>query len=120
MSNLEPHQITDECASVHCFFHDVDEDPTGAHIVRFECGHVYRTAGQLRRDFRREYWRATGRWSKPLGEAGFGPSLPRRLWQLLTVRAEGITLLAGPPTFTTNGQNVMMADHRVGRTQARR
>jgi hypothetical protein len=88
--NLEPHQITDDCADAHCFFHDVDEDPIGAHIVCFECGHVYRTAGQLRRDYRRGYWDTTGRGAKLFGEKGFGPSLAARLWRMLTVRAKDI------------------------------
>lgn len=79
---LEPHEPTENCMSVHCHIHHVDEPDEGAYIFCFECGHVYRTARDLRRAYRREYRRTTVRWGKE--------PLWRRVWTLMTVRAKRI------------------------------
>lgn len=51
------HEPTDACnrlrGSVHCWIHNVDEPYKGAYRVCFECKHVYRTARELRRDYRK-------------------------------------------------------------------
>lgn len=84
------HEVTEDCVDTHCFWHEIDEPVEGSYIQCFECGHVYRTAGQLRRAYRREYWETTGKWSKPFGEPGFWPPLPARLWRLLTIKVKEI------------------------------
>ena len=45
----QPHEPTDECWGIHCSWHNLDEAPDGAYRVCAECGHVYRTAEDLRR-----------------------------------------------------------------------
>ena len=49
------HVPTSECVDLHCFWHDVDEMPQPrGHRRCFECKHLFRTAGELRRTFRRK------------------------------------------------------------------
>lgn len=43
-----PHEITRECAPMHCHWHEVDEPEEGAYGVCQECGHVYQTEQDLR------------------------------------------------------------------------
>lgn len=47
MNTTTEHEPTDRCAGQHCYSHHIDEPATGAYIVCFECGHVYRTAFEL-------------------------------------------------------------------------
>lgn len=80
ISTTEQHEPTDACNNDHCYTHHVDEPGTG-YIVCPECWHVYQTARELRREYRRNRpgieWREW-RW------------LPAYLWRLLTVRASKI------------------------------
>lgn len=46
------HEATDACIADHCHWHDVDE-PGSGYILCGECGHLYRTARELRRAYRR-------------------------------------------------------------------
>lgn len=72
------HEPTDACLGVHCHWHNVDEPGTG-YIICGECGHLYRTARDLRRAWRREVLRP-----------GFHVPLWRRLWRAATIRARKI------------------------------
>jgi hypothetical protein len=48
------HEPQDACNGQHCWSHDVDEpiqDGEKVYISCFECGHVYRTKGELRRRY---------------------------------------------------------------------
>jgi hypothetical protein len=45
------HEPSDACVG-HCYCHNVDEPGTG-YIRCLECGHLYRTARDLRRAYRR-------------------------------------------------------------------
>lgn len=74
------HEPTEECLSVHCYSHMVDEEGS-AYIGCYECGHLYRTAGALRRAYRREVLRLPGH----------GIPFWWRLWRALTIRASQIT-----------------------------
>jgi hypothetical protein len=40
------HEVTQACAGIHCWIHDVDEPGTGYRAC-FECGHLYRTEQEL-------------------------------------------------------------------------
>lgn len=72
--------------SALCLVHGVTEPDEGAWLVCFECGHVYRTPRDLRRDYRREYWRVASM-------EGAYPAIPLRwrLWRAATVRASRVT-----------------------------
>lgn len=74
------HEPTDACADVHCYSCHLDESGAG-YIVCLECGHIYRTARDLRRAYRREVLR----------RPGFGAPRWWRIWRALTVRASRIT-----------------------------
>lgn len=76
------HEPSNACATIHCHSHHVDE-PGPGHIICGECGHVYRTAGELRRAYRREVVRG-------LRFAGPGDPWLRRLVKALAVRARDI------------------------------
>lgn len=79
------HDPTAECFGRHCHIHNVDEPDDRAYQVCLECGHVYRTAGALRRDYRREYWRVAS-------DDQFGREpLWRRLRRVATVRASRVS-----------------------------
>lgn len=80
-----PHDATRECLGIHCHIHNVDESDNGAFQVCLECGHVYQTAGALRRDYRRAYWRVArdDRFDRT--------PLWRRLWRVATVRASQVS-----------------------------
>lgn len=71
------HEPTEDCWLFHCWFHGVDE----AVGIRFkhciECGHTYKTAGALRRAWRREM-------PADVATAGL------RFWAKLTVRVKNI------------------------------
>ena len=75
----DQHEPSDVCISVHCHWHNVDEPGTG-YIGCGECGHLYRTACELRRAYRREVLRPS-----------FGVPLRWRLWRVLTIRASRIS-----------------------------
>lgn len=47
------HEPSDKCAGIHCHWHNVDE-PGPGYLGCFECGHLYRTAGDLRRRYRQQ------------------------------------------------------------------
>ncbi|MBX6386537.1 MAG: hypothetical protein IRZ07_26775 [Microbispora sp.] len=51
--NTSQHAPTDACHGVHCYAHHVDEPDAGAYRVCLECGHAYRTPGELRSAYRR-------------------------------------------------------------------
>lgn len=57
---LTPHEPTEACLHVHCHSHHVDEPSYPAYIACAECGHVYRSAAELRRAYRR-LWDPLGR-----------------------------------------------------------
>ena len=48
---INPHEPGPECGDTHCWSHGVDESDAGAWRVCFECGHVYRTPEELRREW---------------------------------------------------------------------
>lgn len=73
------HEPTDACLPDHCHWHNVDE-PGDGYILCPECGHLYRTARELRRAYRRQVLRP-----------GFSVPLLWRLWRALTIRASRIT-----------------------------
>lgn len=75
------HDPTAECFGRHCHIHNVDEPDNGAYQVCLECGHVYRTAGSLRRAFRRESWRV----------ARDDPFSRESVWRVVMVRASRIS-----------------------------
>lgn len=90
------HEPTPDCSDVHCYSCDEDEDGP-AYIICAQCGHLYRTAGELRRAYRRQFYRMA---RKP-PEFSFtqeesraidpGPiPLRRVLWELATIRAKHI------------------------------
>ena len=43
-----PHEPSAACVGTHCYWHNLDEPGDGAYRVCGECGHVYRTAEDLR------------------------------------------------------------------------
>lgn len=79
------HEPTFECNDVHCYSCNEDEDGY-AYIICRECGHRYRSAGELRRVYRRQFLR-TSRQSwfdmKP-------PPRWRVWWIAVTIRARNI------------------------------
>jgi hypothetical protein len=83
--NTEPHEVTDACFTFHCHWCNVDE-PGNGYILCGECGHLYRTKGELRRAYRRAILsldRRTFLGIKPM---------PRWKiwWKVLTIRAKNI------------------------------
>jgi hypothetical protein len=74
------HEPTDACQADHCWWHNVDEPGTG-YITCPECGHLYRTARELRRAYRRQL-RNGRRWGIPRW---------RILLRALTIRAKKIS-----------------------------
>lgn len=60
---LTPHEPTEACLPMHCHSHHVDEPDEPSYLICLECGHVYRTAGELRAAYRRIWSQIT-----------FGPS----------------------------------------------
>lgn len=75
----EQHEPSFLCVDYHCYSHGVDE-PGEGYIGCYECGHLYRTARDLRRAYRRQVMRG------PM----FGMSKWRCRWRALTVRASKI------------------------------
>lgn len=76
---LTQHEPTDACLGIHCHWHGVDEPGTG-YIGCPECGHLYRTAGELRRAYRRQV----------LSMPRYDVPRWRIRWAALTVRASRI------------------------------
>lgn len=74
------HEVTEACYPIHCHEHQVDE-PGPGFLGCGECGHLYRTRGELRRAYRREFWRVSRTFHDPLW---------RRAWRVLTVREKHI------------------------------
>jgi hypothetical protein len=95
----QPHEVTADCAHLHCYSHDVDELRIGQpYIVCGECFHVYATAGALRRAYRRvmfeiAHGEITNRYSAFAGEALRArlSVAARVLWQAATVRASKVS-----------------------------
>jgi hypothetical protein len=88
--NREIHDVTKECVASHCHIHHVDEPGVNAYRVCFECGHVYQTASDLRRAYRkaiRDMKPKPGKWISD--EWGWGWLA---FWRrFLTVQARNIT-----------------------------
>lgn len=80
------HQVSDACATVHCNWHDVDEPDGKAFLCCFECGHVYRTARDLRRTYQLATLRHLDRKHPWFRSTEFYPSVARAL----TIRADDI------------------------------
>jgi hypothetical protein len=87
---LVPHEPTEACGAVHCHSHHVDEPADPAYIVCFECGHVYRTARELRQEYRSAW---TGFLRNAIGDASIGDQLQTAWFWLLSrfARARSIT-----------------------------
>lgn len=88
--DASPHEITDACASVHCHEHHVDEPEQGAYVWCLECGHVYRTAGELRRLYQRAALKLIDRNHPWFRSNEWYPSAVSALWKVLTIRAKDI------------------------------
>lgn len=73
------HEPTAACDAVHCYSHHVDE-PGPGYIVCGECGHLYRTARELRRAYRRA----------SLAIPDYDVPRWRILWRAWTIRASSI------------------------------
>jgi len=82
------HQPTDACHDVHCYSCHVDEIGTGF-IVCGECGHLYRTAGDLRRAYRRRFREVHKRWQEFDIITARLPGY-RAWWRILTIRVKNI------------------------------
>jgi hypothetical protein len=81
----EPHEPSNDCNADHCYSHMVDE-PGSGYLLCGECGHLYRTKGELRRAYRREFLRINS-------HGWFGMErLPRWKvwWKILTIREKDI------------------------------
>lgn len=50
----EQHEPSDQCWGLHCYSCHVDEPAEPSFLICGECGHVYRTARELRRAYRRQ------------------------------------------------------------------
>ena len=93
---LLPHEPDLDCFQDHCFSCGVDEycDSHLGHYIRCrECGHIYRTAKELRREYRRMSWenhRGYIRSSPWIFSNQFTPSTLSVLWRTLTIRAKNI------------------------------
>lgn len=72
------HEPSDACVG-HCYWHDVDE-PGPGYIRCYECGHLYRTARELRRAYRRQSF-TVPRCEVPWWRIG---------WRALFIRADKI------------------------------
>lgn len=83
------HEPTDECDAVHCYEHMVDESGTG-YICCGECGHLYQTAGDLRRRYRTVVWDMWRRQPRIFRSEWTGPGLFGILFMMATVRAKKI------------------------------
>lgn len=78
------HEPDSDCTDTHCYSCHVDEHFTG-YITCPECFHTYRTAGELRRAYRRELIHLHR--TRP----GFeDPSWWQVLWKAATIRAKNI------------------------------
>jgi len=92
--NLTTHEPTAACHAWHCHSCGVDE-PGQGYIVCMECGHLYRTARDLRRAYRRGEWGLlrSSRSQPPIPwvfSNEFYPSKLWVLWHMITVRAKNI------------------------------
>jgi hypothetical protein len=43
----EPHEPTDECHEMHCYFHMIDEPDENAVLVCGECMHAFQTESEV-------------------------------------------------------------------------
>jgi len=48
---LIPHELSGACAGLHCYSHDVDEADDPVWRACMECWHVYRSPGELQREW---------------------------------------------------------------------
>jgi len=88
----DQHEPTRSCADMHCYSCMVDEPGTG-YIVCGECGHVFRTARELRRLHRRGLWKAHRSIDGVIAGVPVDmPAVPlwRVAWRLAMVRAKNI------------------------------
>lgn len=82
METRVQHEPAEACDGTHCHWHHVDEPAIEPfYIWCGECGHVYRSARELRREYRRQFWGISRR---------FGDPLWLRLWRVLSIRASKI------------------------------
>jgi hypothetical protein len=65
------HEPSAACGGMHCYRHHVDEPAEGAYKTCGECGHVYRTEADLRRE-----WTASAPPDLP------GRETPPSTWQI--------------------------------------
>lgn len=85
------HDPTDTCTKVHCYGCGQDHPQQRAWLWCFECGHAYRTPGELRRAYRRVLLASIRHERLPwLRGNEFDPSKLRILWQAVTIRASKI------------------------------
>jgi hypothetical protein len=71
-SRRDEHDVSEQCKSMHCECHHVDE-PEPGYLACGECLHLYRTARALRRAYRRKAFKIF--WEDLRGR---GPKLPDR------------------------------------------
>ena len=95
INTLLPHAATPQCFPYHCFSCDLDEYAEAGeyYLCCGECGHVYRTARELRREYRRKFWqiqRSYSRFRPWVFGNEFTPSNLEVLWRMLTVRVKDI------------------------------
>lgn len=84
------HAVTEHCKEVHCHFHERDEPGSGWQICG-ECGHLFQTADDLVREFRKMIWAGIKfdgiRWRSD----GFSVSTWSQLKTMWKVKASSIT-----------------------------
>lgn len=58
LRHRKQHEETDDCFNWHCVIHGVDEGRfgEGGYLRCGECGHLYASAGALKRAYRRVLW----------------------------------------------------------------
>jgi hypothetical protein len=84
------HDPTDACSPHHCRSHNIDEPVVGMrYILCGECGHLYPTAGSLRRAYRRRLRQDPPR--PHLRDNAYNYGLYHWLRLYLSVRASRIT-----------------------------
>lgn len=87
-----PHDETVACQDKHCCSCGVDEAAENPYVICGECGHVYKTAGSLRRAYRREVWGnlAGASFKVPWFGNDFANGRFESLWMIVSVRASKV------------------------------
>jgi hypothetical protein len=83
-----PHEPTDVCAGDHCFSCHEDEpimEGEKAYRVCGECFHVYWTARDLRRAYRRADRQMSGPWTLR-GMPGWDDNIVKRVWRNVRIQ----------------------------------